>query len=121
MPQTLRIQTGQKIKSTFSAQEYATGQTRLLAHMAAENIPAAIFTSYRINYCSDLASCSFGCGRSFAPFARYHGREADLAWREDIGALLEPRMPASLEPLSMLPQGLTGVGGYPEHEIRIVN
>ncbi|MNF42214.1 Creatinase [compost metagenome] len=121
MPQTLRIQTGQKIKSTFSAQEYATGQTRLLAHMAAENIPAAIFTSYRINHCSDLASCSFGCGRSFAPFARYHGREADLAWREDIGALLEPRMLLSPEPLSMLPQGLAGVGGYPEHEIPIVN
>mgnify|MGYP006200420385 FL=1 len=61
MPQTLRIQNGQKVQSTFSSQEYANRQARLRSHMAAENIDAAIFTSYHnINYYSDFLFCSFG-------------------------------------------------------------
>ncbi|MDX1300519.1 MAG: aminopeptidase P family N-terminal domain-containing protein, partial [Pseudomonas sp.] len=61
MPQTLRIQNGQKVKSTFSAQEYATRQAKLRAHMAAESIDAAIFTSYHnVNYYTDFVYCSFG-------------------------------------------------------------
>jgi len=61
MPQTLRIKNGQKVMSTFSAQEYATRQAKLRAHMAAENIDAAIFTSYHnVNYYTDFVYCSFG-------------------------------------------------------------
>ncbi|MGY8830500.1 MAG: aminopeptidase P family N-terminal domain-containing protein, partial [Pseudomonadales bacterium] len=61
MPKTLRIQNGQKVQSTFSAQEYANRQARLRSHMAAEDIDAAIFTSYHnINYYSDFLFCSFG-------------------------------------------------------------
>nr|P38488.2 RecName: Full=Creatinase; AltName: Full=Creatine amidinohydrolase [Pseudomonas putida] len=61
MPKTLRIRNGDKVRSTFSAQEYANRQARLRAHLAAENIDAAIFTSYHnINYYSDFLYCSFG-------------------------------------------------------------
>lgn len=61
MPQTLRIENGEKVKSTFSAEEYANRHARLRAHLASENIDAAVFTSYHnINYYSDFLYCAFG-------------------------------------------------------------
>ncbi|MDF3844277.1 M24 family metallopeptidase [Pseudomonas citronellolis] len=61
MPQTIRIRNGQKVRPTFSGQEYANRQARLRAHLAEAGIDAAVFTSYHnINYYSDFLYCSFG-------------------------------------------------------------
>jgi Creatinase/Prolidase N-terminal domain. len=61
MPQTLKIRNGDKVKPTFSAQEYAARHARLRAYMAEQDIEAAIFTSYHnVNYYSDFLYCSFG-------------------------------------------------------------
>ncbi|KFX70500.1 hypothetical protein TMS3_0100740 [Pseudomonas taeanensis MS-3] len=55
MSTMLRIQSGQKINSTFSAEEYAARQFKLCAHRAAENIDAAIFSPHlNANSCSDF-------------------------------------------------------------------
>jgi Tfp pilus assembly protein PilV len=55
MSKMLRIQSGQKINSTFSAEEYAARQAKLCAHGAAENIDAAIFAPHlNATYCSDF-------------------------------------------------------------------
>ncbi len=65
MPQTIRIRNGEKVQSTFSAQEYANRQAKLRQYLAANAIDAAVFTSYHnINYYSDFLYCSFG--RSYA-------------------------------------------------------
>lgn len=50
----------------------------------------------------------------------YYVREAGLELREDIDTVLEPGMVVSIEPMIMLPQGLTGAGGYREHDILVV-
>ncbi|MFJ4109996.1 M24 family metallopeptidase [Pseudomonas sp. NPDC089758] len=61
MPQTLKIHNGNKVKPTFSAQEYGARHARLRAYMAEQDIEAAIFTSYHnVNYYSDFLYCSFG-------------------------------------------------------------
>ncbi|MBS0555400.1 MAG: creatininase, partial [Proteobacteria bacterium] len=49
----LRIENGQKVKHTFSDQEYIDRQTELRAYMAAHDIDAVLFTSmHNINYYS---------------------------------------------------------------------
>ena len=55
MPKTIQIKNGEKVKSTFSVQEYANRQAKLRAYLAQNNIDAAVFTSYHnINYYSDF-------------------------------------------------------------------
>ncbi|MGE8398876.1 MAG: aminopeptidase P family N-terminal domain-containing protein, partial [Burkholderiales bacterium] len=61
MPKTLQIRNGEKVPSTFSAQEYAQRLSTLRAYMARQDIDAALFTSYHnINYYTDFLYCSFG-------------------------------------------------------------
>ena len=61
MKDLLRIENGEKVKHTFSDQEYINRQSKLRAHMAANNIDAILFTSmHNINYYSDFLYCSFG-------------------------------------------------------------
>ncbi|MDE1179320.1 M24 family metallopeptidase [Paraburkholderia sp.] len=57
----IRIENGEKVKHTFSDDEYARRQHALRDLMARDNIDAALFTSYHnINYYADFLYCSFG-------------------------------------------------------------
>lgn len=61
MKDLLRIENGEKVKSTFSRQEYQSRQAKLRRHMAEQGIDAVLFTSmHNINYYSDFLYCSFG-------------------------------------------------------------
>ena len=61
MPDLIRIRNGEKVKNTFSIQEYGQRVVKLRAHMSAQKIDAALFTSYHnIVYYSDFLYCSFG-------------------------------------------------------------
>ena len=61
MQDLLRIENGEKVKHTFSDQEYRNRQAKLRAYMAASDIDAVLFTSmHNINYYSDFLYCSFG-------------------------------------------------------------
>jgi creatinase len=61
MPPLIRLRNGEKVKNTFSPQEYATRISRVRKHMAAQQLDAVLFTSYHnINYYSDFLYCSFG-------------------------------------------------------------
>lgn len=52
---------GEKVKPTFSYQEFADRQQRLRQVMASNNIDAVLFTSiHNINYYSDFLYCAFG-------------------------------------------------------------
>ncbi len=63
---------------------------------------------------------SFGYGHSFGVLSHYYGREAALELREDIDTVLEPGMVVSMEPMLTIPEGMSGAGGYREHDILIV-
>ena len=63
---------------------------------------------------------SFGYGHSFGVLSHYYGREAGLELREDIDTVLEPGMVVSMEPMLTLPLGISGAGGYREHDILVV-
>ncbi len=63
---------------------------------------------------------AFGYGHSFGVLSHYFGREAGLELREDIETVLEPNMVVSMEPMIMLPEGISGSGGYREHDILVV-
>lgn len=57
----IRIENGEKVKHTFSDQEYKNRQTKLRKCMADNNIDSVLFTSrHNINYYSDFLYCSFG-------------------------------------------------------------
>ena len=61
MEQLKRIQNGEKVRPTFSADEMNRRLSALRAHMAEKQIDACLFTSYHnINYFSDFLYCSFG-------------------------------------------------------------
>ena len=61
MENLIRIENGEKVKHTFSDEEYAIRQRKLRELMARENIDAVLFTSYHnINYYADFLYCSFG-------------------------------------------------------------
>jgi len=61
MPDLIRIRNGEKVRNTFTQQEYAARTARLRAHMSEQRIDAALFTSYHcIVYYSDFLYCSFG-------------------------------------------------------------
>ncbi|CAH0530070.1 M24 family metallopeptidase [Vibrio hippocampi] len=64
---------------------------------------------------------TFGYGHSFGVLSHYYGREAGLELREDIETVLQPGMVVSMEPMLMIPDHLTGAGGYREHDILVVN
>jgi len=86
------------------------------------------------NKCSDIAKelnemyaehdllqyRSFGYGHSFGVLCHYYGREAGVELREDIDTKLKPGMVVSMEPMIMIPQGISGSGGYREHDILVV-
>ena len=55
---------------------------------------------------------TFGYGHSFGSLSHYYGREAGLELREDIETVLEPMI--------MIPEGISGSGGYREHDILLV-
>ena len=63
---------------------------------------------------------TFGYGHSFGSLSHYYGREAGLELREDIDTVIEPGMVVSIEPMITLPEGMSGAGGYREHDILIV-
>jgi creatinase len=60
-PRTLAIENGRKAAPTFSETEMSRRLENLRAHMAREDIDAALFTSiHNINYFADFVYCSFG-------------------------------------------------------------
>ncbi len=63
---------------------------------------------------------TFGYGHSFGILSHYYGREAALELREDIDTVIAPNMVVSMEPMITLPQGMSGAGGYREHDILVV-
>jgi len=63
---------------------------------------------------------TFGYGHSFGVLSHYYGREAGLELREDIETVLQPNMVVSMEPMIMLPESMSGAGGYREHDILVV-
>lgn len=61
MPSLIQIKNGEKIKPTFSPQEYANRQNTLRDYMAKNAIDTVLFTSnHNINYYADFLYCSFG-------------------------------------------------------------
>ena len=61
MEQLKRIQNGEKVRPTFSAQEMNRRLKALRAYMAERQIDACLFSSYHnIHYFSDFLYCSFG-------------------------------------------------------------
>ena len=60
-PVLLRLHNGGKVEPTFSAREMNARLLKLRAHMARNDVDAALFTSiHNINYYSDFVYCSFG-------------------------------------------------------------
>ncbi len=60
-PQTIDFQNGVKDQPTFSAAEMNRRVSMLRAHLAAESIDVALFSSiHNINYFADFVYCSFG-------------------------------------------------------------
>lgn len=64
---------------------------------------------------------SFGYGHSFGVLSHYYGREAGVELREDIDTVLEPGMVVSMEPMITIPEGVSGSGGYREHDILVLS
>ncbi|XP_072018584.1 creatinase-like [Amphiura filiformis] len=62
----------------------------------------------------------FGYGHSFGILCHYYGREAALEFREDIETVLEPNMVVSMEPMTVIQEGMPGAGGYREHDMVLV-
>ena len=61
MEQLKRIQNGEKVRPTFSANEMNHRLAALRAHMGERQVDACLFTSYHnIHYFSDFLYCSFG-------------------------------------------------------------
>ena len=61
MEQLKRIQNGEKVRPTFSAQEMNRRLKALRSYMAERQIDACLFSSYHnIHYFSDFLYCSFG-------------------------------------------------------------
>ena len=60
-PVLLRLHNGEKVEPTFSAREMNARLSKLRAHMARNDVDAALFTSiHNVNYYSDFVYCSFG-------------------------------------------------------------
>ncbi|MFQ5784564.1 MAG: aminopeptidase P family protein [Alphaproteobacteria bacterium] len=88
------IRNGEKVAPTFSAAEMESRRSRLRAHMAEQNIDAALFTSYHnINYYADFLYCSFG--RLYGLVVSHDGQtliapiiDAGQPWRRVVGDTL---------------------------------
>ena len=63
---------------------------------------------------------TFGYGHSFGVLSHFYGREAGLELREDIETVLKENMVISMEPMIMIPEGISGAGGYREHDILVI-
>ncbi len=63
---------------------------------------------------------TFGYGHSFGVLSHFYGRESGLELREDIDTVLEENMVISMEPMILLPEGVSGSGGYREHDILVI-
>ena len=60
-PVLLRLHNGEKVEPTFSAREMNARLSKLRAHMASNDVAAALFTSiHNVNYYADFVYCSFG-------------------------------------------------------------
>ena len=60
-PQAISFENGIKDKPTFSPAEMENRNAKLRAHLSAENLDAAVFSSiHNINYFADFVYCSFG-------------------------------------------------------------
>jgi len=90
-PRTLTIENGRKAPPTFTEKEMLGRLERLRAHMAREDIDAALFTSiHNINYFADFVYCSFG--RSYGLVVTAEGSTTISAnidggqpWRQSFG------------------------------------
>ena len=61
MPDLIYIDNGEKVRHSFTDQEYANRIGKLRAMMAKKGVDSVLFTSYHnINYYSDFVYCSFG-------------------------------------------------------------
>ena len=61
MPDLIYIDNGEKVRHSFSDQEYANRIRKLRAMMATRGVDSVLFTSYHnINYYADFVYCSFG-------------------------------------------------------------
>ena len=91
MEQLKKIQNGEKVRPTFSADEMNRRLAALRAHMAEKQIDACLFTSYHnINYFSDFLYCSFG--RNYGLAVTQEGQttisaniDAGQPWRRTFG------------------------------------
>ena len=63
---------------------------------------------------------TFGYGHSFGMLSHFYGRESGLELREDIDTILVENMVVSMEPMIMIPEGISGAGGYREHDILVI-
>ena len=63
---------------------------------------------------------TFGYGHSFGMLSHFYGRESGLELREDIDTILVENMVVSMEPMIMIPDGISGAGGYREHDILVI-
>ena len=53
--------------------------------------------------------------------SHYYGREAGVELREDVNTVLQPGMVVSMEPMVSIPEGMSGAGGYREHDILVLS
>ena len=61
MPDLIYIDNGEKVRHSFSDQEYANRIGKLRSMMASKGVDSVLFTSYHnINYYSDFVYCQFG-------------------------------------------------------------
>ena len=61
MPDLIYIDNGEKVRHSFSDQEYANRIGKLRSMMATKGVDSVLFTSYHnINYYSDFVYCQFG-------------------------------------------------------------
>ena len=61
MPSLIRLRNGEKVRNTFTVEEYAARVAKVRRHMETQRLDAVLFTSYHnINYYSDFLYCSFG-------------------------------------------------------------
>ncbi|MDZ5456094.1 M24 family metallopeptidase [Azohydromonas lata] len=90
MPSTIRLRNGEPAWKTFSKEEYARRIATLRAQLVAENIDAALFSSYHnVAYYSDFLYCSFG---RFYGLAVTHAKTTVIAanidgaqpWRKSV-------------------------------------
>ena len=61
-----------------------------------------------------------GYGHSSGVFCHYYGRDWGLEFLEHVDTVLEPGMVITMEPMTVVPEGHSGAGGYREHDTLII-